>query len=74
MLEKLLERIAKGLSRHNIKYMIVGGQAVLLYGEPRLTKDVDITLGIGPEALETFLPVVKEIGLKVLVEDTEKFV
>ena len=54
--------------------MIIGGQAVLLYGEPRLTKDIDITLGIGPEGLEAFLPVVKEIGLQVLVEDTEKFV
>jgi hypothetical protein len=27
--------------------MIIGGQAVLLYGEPRLTKDIDITLGRG---------------------------
>jgi len=25
--------------------MVIGGQAVLLYGEPRLTKDIDITLG-----------------------------
>lgn len=74
MLEKLFKRIAKGLNKHNIKYMIVGGQAVLLYGEPRLTKDIDITLGIGPEDLEAFLPVVKEIDLQVLVEDTEKFV
>ena len=26
--------------------MIIGGQAVLLYGEPRLTRDIDITLGV----------------------------
>ncbi len=24
--------------------MIIGGQAVLLYGEPRLTRDIDIAL------------------------------
>jgi hypothetical protein len=24
--------------------MIIGGQAVLLYGEPRLTRDIDITV------------------------------
>jgi hypothetical protein len=32
--------------------MVIGGQAVLLYGEPRLTKDIDITLGEGIESLE----------------------
>jgi len=32
--------------------MVIGGQAVLLYGEPRLTKDIDITLGKGIESLE----------------------
>lgn len=26
--------------------MIIGGQAVMVYGEPRLTKDIDITLGV----------------------------
>ena len=26
--------------------MLIGGQAVLLYGEPRLTRDIDITLGV----------------------------
>jgi len=30
--------------------MVIGGQAVLLYGEPRLTRDIDITLGIGVES------------------------
>lgn len=32
--------------------MIIGGQAVLLYGEPRLTKDLDVTLGIGLEGFD----------------------
>ena len=26
--------------------MVIGGQAVLLYGEPRLTRDIDVTLGV----------------------------
>ncbi len=30
-----------------IPYMVIGEQAVLLYGEPHLTKDIDITVGIG---------------------------
>jgi hypothetical protein len=36
--------MAAGLNEQNIPYMIIGGQAVLLYGKPRLTRDIDITL------------------------------
>ena len=41
MFEQLLEAIARGLERLGIPYMLIGGQAVLLYGEPRLTRDID---------------------------------
>ena len=54
--------------------MIIGGQAVLLYGEPRLTKDIDVTLGIGVEALPKMLDLSRRAGWKALVEDTEGFV
>lgn len=46
MFKKEIEKIAKVLRKRKIPYMIIGGQAVLLYGEPRLTKDIDIALGI----------------------------
>lgn len=29
------------LDKHNVKYMIVGGEAVIYYGYPRLTGDID---------------------------------
>ena len=51
MFTQLLERIALGLEQRQIPYMIIGGQAVLLYGEPRLTRDIDVTLGVGTERL-----------------------
>jgi predicted nucleotidyltransferase len=54
--------------------MIIGGQAVLLYGEPRLTRDVDVTLGAGPERLPDLLAIASECGWKVLPEDAAKFV
>lgn len=54
--------------------MIIGGQAVLLYGEPRLTKDIDITLGIGVDRVSDVIAVVERLGLKVLVKDFETFV
>ena len=46
MFRRLLSNIGCALDRHEIPYMIIGGQALLLYGEPRLTKDIDVTLGV----------------------------
>jgi hypothetical protein len=39
MFEEILSQIGVSLSSHNLPYMVVGGQAVLLYGEPRLARD-----------------------------------
>jgi len=54
--------------------MIIGGQAVLLYGEPRLTKDIDVTLGIGVEELNRLKAIVHRMGLEVLIKDEVQFV
>ena len=74
MFEKILSGIGKSLEKHNLPYIIIGGQAVLLYGEPRLTRDIDISLGVGIDLLETLLSVVRELSLKPLPEDIKAFV
>ena len=43
----LLERLATAFKAAAVPYMVIGGQAVIQYGESRLTQDIDITLGIG---------------------------
>jgi len=48
--------------------MVIGGQAVLLYGEPRLTRDIDIALGIKVNELNKIKNIVSIIGLKILVK------
>jgi hypothetical protein len=48
--------------------MVIGGQAVLLYGEPRLTRDIDIALGIKVNELNKIKKIVSIIGLKILVK------
>jgi len=74
MFEKILSRVGASLNKHNLPYMIVGGQAVLLYGEPRLTRDIDITLGVNVDHLDQLLKAVQEIPLKPLPEDIVSFV
>jgi hypothetical protein len=39
--KELIERIAEALDHSSLPYMIIGGQAVLYYGEPRFTKDIE---------------------------------
>ena len=73
MFQELLTKLARELKTSNIPYMVIGGQAVLLYGEPRLTRDIDITLGIGPEKLTSVLALAECLHLKVLVDDAEAF-
>lgn len=67
MFERLLERIAHALEDAGIPYMVIGGQAVLLYGEPRLTKGIDITIGADLDRLADVLKLVQRIELKLLV-------
>jgi hypothetical protein len=40
------------LSRHNVQYVIVGGEAVIYYGHARLTGDIDIYYDNSPENLK----------------------
>lgn len=74
MFEQIIENIATVLSAQHIPYMIIGGQAVLLYGEPRLTRDIDITLGMGIEKLPQLLEAAKQAGLRLLPANPTDFV
>jgi hypothetical protein len=72
MFLELLQKLGRALEAGGIPYMIIGGQAVLVYGEARLTKDIDITLGVFLDRLTEVLSLVTALGLKVLV-DPEDF-
>lgn len=53
--------------------MIFGGQAVLVYGKPRLTQDIDITLGLEPLQAQPVIDLIEQLGLKILVGNVEEF-
>jgi len=56
--------IFKELNARGIKYLVVGGTAINLYGIPRMTYDLDILLDLEPGNLERFLSLVKGWGFK----------
>ena len=72
MFEPLLEKIAQTFDEAGLPYMIIGGQAVLIYGEPRLTRDIDVTMGATLEHLHDVLELVEQMTLRPLV-DPETF-
>ena len=73
MIEKLIKKIAKQLDKEEIPYMIIGGQAVLLYGTPRLTRDIDITLGIDTDKFLLIEKLCKRLKLKMLPKNLKSF-
>ena len=34
---------------HSVRYLVVGGYAVMKYSEPRFTKDLDLWISVDPE-------------------------
>lgn len=73
MFESLLKRLAAELSGREVPYMIIGGQAVLRYGEPRLTKDIDVTVGLHPRDAEPVLAAIQALRFEILVDDALDF-
>lgn len=71
--EKVLTEIAEQLRRARIEYMVIGGQAVLVYGEPRLTRDIDITLGVDIDRFDEVLAASVKAHLTPLHPDPVSF-
>jgi hypothetical protein len=71
--QELLKKLAIALDNASIPYMVFGGQAVLIYGEPRLTRDIDITLGLEPNQAKPVFEVLEKIGLKPRIGNPEEF-
>jgi len=74
MFQSLLANLARSLDGARIPYMVIGGQAVLVHGEPRLTRDIDVTLGVDSSALGRILALGESIGLSPSVRDVKEFV
>ncbi len=74
MFQTLLAKLAKAFDSQQIPYIVIGGQAVLLYGEPRLTRHIDITLGVDNSIAQQIEELAKTIHLYPAVEHVDQFV
>jgi len=74
ILEKVFEKLCYAFKEEKIDYMIIGGQAVLYYGHPRLTEDIDITLGIDISELNKIIKICNKNNILPLPKKIEEFV
>lgn len=63
LLEKHIE-IYKALNKNEVKYLVIGGIAVLAYGIPRFTLDLDILIEPTLDNCQRALKALEEAGLK----------
>jgi predicted nucleotidyltransferase len=73
-LPALLASLTRALEARGLPFMLIGGQAVLVHGTPRLTEDVDVTLAADPSRLPDVLTACADAGLTPLPEDPVAFV
>jgi predicted nucleotidyltransferase len=73
-LSAFLAALTRRLAERGLPFMLIGGQAVLLHGRPRLTEDIDVTLGVDPSRLAEVRSVCDALQLDPLPEDIESFV
>src|SRR4030065_245305 len=59
------------MEKHRVRYLVVGGYAVMKYTEPRFTKDLDLWIATDAEKATGIFAALKEFGapLKILPPD-----
>jgi hypothetical protein len=52
------------LAAEGVRFVVAGGVAVVLHGVERLTMDIDVAVEMTPENLQSFLGVMRDLGLR----------
>ncbi len=72
-LEQTLAEIVHILGSQRVSYMVIGGIANLVWGTPRATLDIDITISIEPQRLPALIEVLSH-SLQILPLDPQRFI
>lgn len=60
----VFEPIVEALNRNNVRYVIVGGLAVVLHGHARLTADLDLAVDLSPAQAKNAIDTLVEMGFR----------
>jgi hypothetical protein len=73
-LARVLATVADVLRSGGLRWYVFGAQAVLAYGQPRLTADLDITVAAEPERVPALVSHLEAAGLRLQAHATDDFV
>ncbi len=65
LLEDVFKKVVSFLNKEKFDYLIIGGIAVGVLGEPRVTGDVDVDILLGKDKVSEFLEKAEKFGFKV---------
>jgi hypothetical protein len=71
---ELLRALGAVLGALGARWYLFGAQAVLVWGRPRLTGDVDVTVFLDPEDPEPFVAAMAQAGFALRVANARDFV
>jgi hypothetical protein len=58
-----LKRVFESFQKHEVRYLVIGGVASILYGVPRATFDLDILIESTPDNAQRLLDSLSDAGL-----------
>jgi predicted nucleotidyltransferase len=71
-MDENLKQLLSAFNANHVKYVVIGGYAVFVHGQPRMTKDLDVLIESSPENAITTYKALAEFGApleKFTVED-----
>lgn len=69
-----LRQLVKLFKATSVDYAVLGGIAVSIYGEPRLTSDIDINIMLDNDKINDFLKKASKFGFTPLPSNIKKFI
>jgi predicted nucleotidyltransferase len=67
----VLKALADAMDERGVKWYLFGAQAAIVWGSPRLSADVDVTVQIDPDAVESYVAVMAQRGFDVAIGDAD---
>jgi hypothetical protein len=59
-----IEQVLAALNSENVRYLVVGGVAVVLYGHLRTTADLDLVVALAPENARRAIAALERLGFR----------
>jgi hypothetical protein len=72
-MEQTLKELLFALNKHRVKYVIIGGYAVFVHAQPRMTKGLDVFIESSPENALALYKALAEFGAPLAEFTVEDF-